>query len=49
MPNFGSKMGIDGTRKWVTEGFARPWPDEIVMDEKTKAAVTKRWKELGIE
>jgi 4-hydroxy-3-polyprenylbenzoate decarboxylase len=49
MPNFGSKMGIDGTRKWATEGFARPWPNEIVMDEKTKAAVTKRWKELGIE
>jgi len=49
MPNFGSKMGIDGTRKWATEGFARPWPDEIVMDEKTKAAVEKRWKELGIE
>jgi 4-hydroxy-3-polyprenylbenzoate decarboxylase len=49
MPNFGSKMGIDGTRKWATEGFARPWPEEIVMDEKTKAAVAKRWKELGIE
>jgi 4-hydroxy-3-polyprenylbenzoate decarboxylase len=49
MPNFGSKMGIDGTRKWATEGFARPWPDEIRMDEKTKAAVTKRWRELGIE
>jgi 4-hydroxy-3-polyprenylbenzoate decarboxylase len=42
-------MGIDGTRKWATEGFARPWPDEIVMDEKTKAAVTMRWKELGLE
>jgi 4-hydroxy-3-polyprenylbenzoate decarboxylase len=49
MPNFGSKMGIDGTRKWATEGFARPWPDEIRMDEKTKAAVEKRWKEFGIE
>jgi 4-hydroxy-3-polyprenylbenzoate decarboxylase len=49
MPNFGSKMGIDGTRKWATEGFARPWPEEIVMDDKTKAAVEKRWKELGIE
>ncbi len=49
LPNFGSKMGIDATRKWPTEGFTRPWPDEILMDEKTKVAVTKRWKEFGIE
>ncbi|HEX7286294.1 MAG TPA: UbiD family decarboxylase [Candidatus Angelobacter sp.] len=49
LPNFGSKMGIDATRKWPTEGFTRPWPDEILMDEKTKAMVDKKWKELGIE
>ena len=49
LANFGSKMGIDATRKWPTEGFARPWPDEILMDEKTKALVDKKWKELGIE
>ena len=49
LPNFGSKMGIDATRKWAAEGFTRPWPDEILMDEKTKAAVDKKWKELGIE
>ena len=53
MPNFGSKMGIDATRKWASEGFARPWPDEIWMDAKTKALVDSKWKalakELGIE
>jgi 4-hydroxy-3-polyprenylbenzoate decarboxylase len=49
LPNFGSKMGIDATRKWPTEGFTRPWPDEILMDEKTKALVDRKWKELGIE
>ncbi|HET9181198.1 MAG TPA: UbiD family decarboxylase [Candidatus Angelobacter sp.] len=49
LANFGSKMGIDATRKWPTEGFTRPWPDEILMDEKTKAAIDKKWKELGIE
>ena len=48
LPNFGSKMGIDATRKWAAEGFARPWPDEIVMDGKTKALVNKKWKELGL-
>ena len=49
LPNFGSKMGIDATRKWPTEGFTRPWPDEILMDEDTKALVDRKWKELGIE
>ena len=53
LPNFGSKMGIDATRKWSSEGFSRPWPNEIVMDAKTKALVDGKWKalakELGIE
>jgi 4-hydroxy-3-polyprenylbenzoate decarboxylase len=53
LPNFGSKMGIDATRKWESEGFARPWPDEILMDEKTRSVVDSKWKglakELGIE
>jgi 4-hydroxy-3-polyprenylbenzoate decarboxylase len=51
--NYGSKMGIDATRKWTTEGFGRPWPDEIVMDSKTRALVDGKWKalakELGID
>ena len=42
LPNFGSKMGIDATRKWPSEGFTRPWPDEILMDEKTKALVDRQ-------
>ena len=53
LPNFGSKMGIDATRKWASEGFTRPWPNEILMDAKTKALVDSKWKalskELGIE
>lgn len=49
LPNFGSKMGIDATRKWPAEGFTRPWPDEILMDAKTKELVDKKWKGLGIE
>ena len=53
LPDYGSKMGIDATRKWPSEGFARPWPDEIVMDAKTRALVDGKWKalakELGIE
>jgi 4-hydroxy-3-polyprenylbenzoate decarboxylase len=53
LANYGSKMGVDATRKWPSEGFTRPWPDEIRMDEKTKALVDSKWKtlakELGIE
>jgi 4-hydroxy-3-polyprenylbenzoate decarboxylase len=49
LANYGSKMGIDGTRKWPSEGFTRPWPDEIIMDAKTKALVDSKWKALGKE
>jgi 4-hydroxy-3-polyprenylbenzoate decarboxylase len=48
MQDFGSKMGVDATRKWSSEGFARPWPDEILMDEKTKTRVDGLWRSLGI-
>lgn len=48
-PNFGSKMGVDATRKWPSEGFTRPWPDEILMDAKTKALVDSKWKALAKE
>ena len=48
MQDYGSKMGVDATRKWPTEGFTRPWPDEILMDEATKSRVTDFWKTLGL-
>jgi 4-hydroxy-3-polyprenylbenzoate decarboxylase len=48
LPNFGSKMGIDATHKWPSEGFARPWPDEIRMDTITKKKVDAIWKRLGL-
>jgi len=44
---YGSKMGIDATRKWKEEGHERPWPEEIKMTEEVKALVTRRWKEYG--
>lgn len=44
---YGSHMGVDATRKWKSEGFDRPWPDEIVMNPEIKDIVTKRWKEYG--
>jgi 4-hydroxy-3-polyprenylbenzoate decarboxylase len=46
---YGSKMGIDATKKWKEEGFDRDWPDRIVMDAETKRRVDAMWRELGIE
>jgi 4-hydroxy-3-polyprenylbenzoate decarboxylase len=48
LPDFGSKMGIDATRKWPGEGFHRPWPEEIRMSSEVVEQVTKRWKEFGL-
>ena len=35
----GSKLGIDATRKLPGEGFGRPWPPLIKMDEATRARI----------
>jgi len=37
----GSKLGIDATKKLPGEGFKRPWPPLIKMDEAVKAKVEK--------
>ena len=49
LPNYGSKMGIDATRKWVAEGFTREWPPMLTMDREVKSNVEAIWKKLGIE
>jgi 4-hydroxy-3-polyprenylbenzoate decarboxylase len=49
MPNFGSKMGIDATRKWAAEGFTRPWPQMLKMEPSVVARIDSIWKKLGIE
>ncbi len=49
LPHYGSKMGIDCTRKWKEEGFERQWPDVIKMTEEVKRQVDSIWKKLSIE
>ena len=49
LPNYGSKMGIDATRKWAGEGFNRPWPAMLTMDHEVKARVDAVWERLGID
>ncbi len=49
LPNYGSKMGIDATRKWAAEGFTRQWPQMLTMSAEVKSKVDSIWKSLGIE
>jgi 4-hydroxy-3-polyprenylbenzoate decarboxylase len=49
LPNYGSKMGIDATRKWAAEGFIRPWPAMLKQDPAIVAKIDAIWKKLGIE
>ena len=45
---FGSKMGIDATRKWREEGFHREWPEKITMDEASRRRVDEIWPTLWL-
>lgn len=48
MVNYGSKMGVDATRKWKEEGFTRPWPDVIRMPDDVRTRVDALWKKAGL-
>jgi 4-hydroxy-3-polyprenylbenzoate decarboxylase len=48
LPNYGSKMGIDATKKWPEEGFTRPWPDVIRMPDEVRERVAALWKKAGL-
>jgi len=49
LPHYGSKMGIDATKKWPEEGFNRPWPKRIEMDPAIRKKIDGIWKSLGLE
>ena len=50
LPDFGSHMGVDATRKWANEGYSRgAWPQEIQMEAETKRRIDGLWKQLGLE
>jgi 4-hydroxy-3-polyprenylbenzoate decarboxylase len=49
LPLFGSKMGIDATKKWPGEGHLREWPDDIVMSPEIVELVTRKWSEYGLD
>lgn len=47
--NFGSKMGVDATKKLPEEGHPRGWPEPIVMSPQVRELVTRRWAEYGFD
>ncbi|HUA09316.1 MAG TPA: menaquinone biosynthesis decarboxylase [Candidatus Acidoferrales bacterium] len=46
---YGTKIGVDATRKTAAEGYTREWPPDMVMDKETRALVNKRWHDYGLD
>ena len=47
--DFGSKMGVDATRKVPGEGYVRKWPAEARMSAEIRARVDALWGRLGLK
>ncbi|MDR1948999.1 MAG: menaquinone biosynthesis decarboxylase, partial [Spirochaetaceae bacterium] len=47
LPRYGTRVGLDATRKGPDEGHTRPWPDPLKMEESIVDLVNRRWKEYG--
>jgi 4-hydroxy-3-polyprenylbenzoate decarboxylase len=45
---WGSKVCIDGTRKWREEGYTREWPEPCRMSADVLARIDAMWPELGL-
>lgn len=48
-PHYGSKLGIDATKKLPEEGHPRPWPRDIEMDKEIKRLVDEKWPLMGLD
>jgi 4-hydroxy-3-polyprenylbenzoate decarboxylase len=46
---YGTKIGIDATRKDASEGYSRTWPPEMIMDDATRRLVSERWEKYGFD
>jgi 4-hydroxy-3-polyprenylbenzoate decarboxylase len=46
---WGSKVCIDGTRKWAEEGYKRVWPEPCRMSADVSARVDTMWADLGLD
>ena len=43
---YGSKMGIDATRKWPSEGFKRSWPTRISTTAAARQKADALWEKI---
>ncbi|MDR1219395.1 MAG: menaquinone biosynthesis decarboxylase [Treponema sp.] len=48
LPRYGTRLGVDATRKGQEEGHSRPWPPDIAMDADVDALIDRRWNEYGL-
>ena len=48
LPNVGSHMGFDATRKLAGEGYHRSWPELVRMDEPTQRRVDQKLRDWGL-
>jgi 4-hydroxy-3-polyprenylbenzoate decarboxylase len=46
LPAYGSKMGVDATRKWPSEGFTREWPRRVTTTEAVGRRAAELWARL---
>jgi 4-hydroxy-3-polyprenylbenzoate decarboxylase len=46
LPAYGSKMGIDATRKWASEGFKRSWPTRIQTTNAARQKADALWEKI---
>lgn len=49
LPAYGGKMGVDATRKWPSEGFAREWPKRLKTTEAAAAKAASVLKNLKFQ
>jgi 4-hydroxy-3-polyprenylbenzoate decarboxylase len=47
LPAIGSKMGIDATRKWASEGFKRTWPERVSTTPEALRKAEAIWARLS--
>ncbi len=48
LPRYGTRLGVDATRKGPEEGHFREWPESIAMDPRIVELVSGRWREYGL-
>jgi len=48
MPRYGTRLGVDATRKLPEEGHGREWPKSLEMDPGIKRLVEERWGLYGL-